>query len=60
MGKYWLKSLYFAQDLSIGGPIGSGVTAGQRAPTPARLMEGRKSPKLGYQDHREGLGTSDT
>lgn len=30
MGKYWLEMLRFTQDPTTGGPIGSGVTMGQR------------------------------
>lgn len=32
MGKYWLETLDFIQDLSIGGPTGSGVAEGQKDP----------------------------
>lgn len=59
MGKYWLEMLRFTQNPTTGGPIGSGVTTGQRDPTPAFLSR-RKSPRLGFQDHLEGLGTSDS
>lgn len=59
MGKYWLEKLHFTQDPTTGGPIGSGVTTGQRDPILA-CLSGRKSPRLGFQDHLKGLGTSDS